>query len=86
VEKVAYEYFRTANAAQYESAESNLGYLPLDVLGNLVRYQAMINRQLFQAIHQLERQQRLRRGEDIPAPLSLDISHDLSSASDENGS
>jgi len=86
VEKVAYEYFRTANAAQYESAESNLGYVPPDVLGNLVRYQAMINRQLFQAIHQLERQQRLRRGEDIPAPLSLHISHDVSSASNENGS
>jgi hypothetical protein len=43
LEKVAYEYFRTANAAQYESAESNLGYVSTDVLGNLVRYQTMIN-------------------------------------------
>jgi hypothetical protein len=86
LEKVAYEYFRTANAAQYESAESNLGYVSTDVLGNLVRYQTMINRQLFQAINQVERQQRLRRGEDIPAPLNLHISHDVSSVSDENGS
>ena len=43
-------------------------------------------RQLFQAINQVETQQRLRGGEDVPAPLNLHISHDVSSVSDENGS
>jgi hypothetical protein len=62
VEKLAHEYFRIAAAAQYESAECNLGYLSGEVVGNLVRYETMINRQFVQAINQLERVQRLRRG------------------------
>jgi hypothetical protein len=78
VEKIAYEYFRFATAAQYEDAESNLGYLSGEVVGNLVRYQTMINRQLFQAMNQLERLQRLRLGEDVPAPFNLQISHEIS--------
>lgn len=85
VEKVAYEYLRTAIAAQYESAESNLGYLSGEIVANLVRYQSMINRQLFQAINQLERVQRLRRGEDVPAPLSVQVLHDHASASEKEG-
>lgn len=37
----------------------------------------MINRQFSQAIDRLERLQRQRRGEDIPAPLSVQVLHEV---------
>jgi hypothetical protein len=80
VEKIAHEYRRLANAAQFQNAESGLGYLSAGESGNLVRYQIMINRQFFQAMNQLERLQRLRRGEDVPAPLNVQVSHEISDA------
>jgi hypothetical protein len=40
---------------------------------NLSRYETMIERQLYTAIHELERMQRTRRGENIPAPLAIDV-------------
>ena len=46
----------------------------------------MINRQLFQAINQLERLQRLRRGEEVPAPVNLQVSHDGANLSEEENS
>lgn len=78
MEKLAHEYLRIATAAQYESAECNLGYLSGEVVGNLVRYETMINRQFVQAINQLERVQRLRRGEDVPTPLNMQVADDIS--------
>jgi hypothetical protein len=39
-----------------------------------LRYEAMINRQLNHAIAELERLQRRRNGESVPAPISVDIS------------
>jgi hypothetical protein len=32
-----------------------------------------INRQLFQAMNQLERLQRLRKGDNVPAPVNLEV-------------
>jgi hypothetical protein len=40
---------------------------------NVLRYQTTINRQLFQAMNQLERLQRLRKGDNVPAPLNLQV-------------
>jgi hypothetical protein len=45
--------------------------LPIE---QFLRYETSINRQLFQAISQLERVQRLRKGEAVPAPISVDVS------------
>jgi hypothetical protein len=39
----------------------------------IMRCQATINRHLFQAIAQLERLQRQRKGEFVPAPVSVDL-------------
>ena len=39
----------------------------------IIRYQTTINRQLFQAMNQLGRLQRLRKGENVPAPLKLEV-------------
>jgi len=43
-------------------------------LDKLLRYEAMINKQLNHAIAELERLQRRRNGESVPAPISVDIS------------
>ena len=40
---------------------------------NMLRYETTIRRQLERAIDQLERLQRLRKGESIPAPLSINL-------------
>ena len=79
VEKIAYEYFRMAAAAQhYNDAALYVVNTSGAGPGNLLRYDSMINRQLFQAINQLERLQRLRRDEDVPTLLNMQVSHDIS--------
>ena len=77
VEDLAHIYFRKAALAKYENDESYLTILSTQAGGNLLRYQAMINRQFSQAIDRLERLQRQRRGEDIPAPLSVQVLHEV---------
>ena len=49
------------------------GKLEMD---NLLRYETAINRQMDQAIKQLERLQRRRGGEPVPPPVSVDVSID----------
>jgi hypothetical protein len=39
----------------------------------LNRYETMIERQMYKAIYELERLQRARNGEKIPAPLAIDV-------------
>lgn len=46
---------------------------PKEELDKLLRYEAMINKQLNHAIAELERLQRCRNGELAPAPISVDI-------------
>jgi hypothetical protein len=84
VEKIAMEYWRLSIAAWYEAGEfaesKPFAHTPID---RIVRYQTTINRQLYQAINQLERLQRLRKGDHVPAPLSLQVSHDTPTISEE---
>ena len=44
-----------------------------EVLDKILRYETKLERQLFRAMAQLERVQRMRRGETIPAPLSVEV-------------
>jgi hypothetical protein len=81
VERMAYECVRMAAAARYccDAAlfvVNTSGSGP----GNLMRYESMIARQFSQSMHELERLQRLRRGEDVPAPLNVQVSHEISDA------
>jgi hypothetical protein len=46
---------------------------PPDVLDKIIDYDAKLKRQLYRALNQLERLQRMRRGELIPPPLAMDI-------------
>jgi predicted nucleic acid-binding Zn-ribbon protein len=51
-----------------------LGSIPSkDELDRLLRYEGAIERQLYKAINQLERQQRLRAGDNVPAPIAVDV-------------
>jgi hypothetical protein len=51
--------------------------LPEDeVLNRILRYETSIQRQLAQAINQLERLQRARKGEHVPAPVTVQVSTD----------
>ena len=81
------EYWRLGIAMWYEAGEfaesKPFAHTPID---RIVRYQTMINRQLYQAINQLERLQRLRKGENVPAPLNLQVLHDAPTISDEENS
>jgi len=80
VEKIAQEYWRLGVAAWHEaddlSREKPFGRTSID---RILRYQTTTNRQLFQAMNQLERLQRLRKGDNVPAPLTLAVSHDAAS-------
>jgi len=44
-----------------------------DVLEKILRYETKLERQMYRAMAQLERIQRMRRGELIPAPMSVDV-------------
>ena len=52
----------------------------------ILRDQTPINRQLFQAMNQLERLQRLRKGDNVPAPLNLQVLGDLPTTSENENS
>lgn len=77
MEKIAQEYWRLGVAAWHEADDLASGHpFKRTAIDRIVRYQTTINRQLFQAINQLERLQRLRKGENVPAPLTLEVSHE----------
>jgi hypothetical protein len=46
---------------------------PADATDKLLRYESHLDRQLYRAMDQLERQQRQRRGETEPPPLSIHL-------------
>ena len=61
--------------AQEEEAYQAAAVLPsLATLDKIMRYETKLERQLFRAMNQLERLQRMRQGEAIPAPLTMEVS------------
>jgi hypothetical protein len=84
VEKIAMEYWRLGISTWYEAAEfanpKPFSHTPID---RILRYQTTINRQLYQAINQLERLQRLRKGDNVPAPLNVQVLRDTPTISEE---
>lgn len=77
VERIAQEYWRLGVAARHEAEElgrpNPFGKTSID---RILRYETMINRQLYQVINQLERLQRLRKGENASPPLNLQVLQD----------
>ncbi|MEQ1862286.1 MAG: hypothetical protein ABMA13_20400 [Chthoniobacteraceae bacterium] len=45
-----------------------------ETLDKILRYEPKLERQMHRAMAQLERVQRMRRGEAIPAPLTVEVS------------
>ncbi len=51
-----------------------LGNIPSkEELDRLLRYEGTIERQLYKAMNQLERLQRLRAGDSVPPPVEVDV-------------
>ena len=46
----------------------------INLVSGFQRYETAIENKLYRAIHELERRQRMRNGEYVPAPQSLDVS------------
>ena len=64
----------------YENAEeqANLdaAHLPdADTLDKILKYETALERQLYRAMNQLERLQRMRHGEALPSPLLMEVGH-----------
>jgi hypothetical protein len=60
--------------ASEENARQAAAVLPTDAtLDKILRYEAALERQMYRAINQLERLQRRRQGENVPAPIAMTI-------------
>ena len=58
-----------------EAARQAAAVLPsLAVLDKIMRYETKLERQLYRAMSQLERLQRMRQGENVPPPLTMEVS------------
>ena len=73
------EHAATPNPAQsqlsFRQSEPELFSLPSEKdLNRILRYETSIHRQLAFAMNQLERLQRARKGDHIPAPVNLQVS------------
>jgi hypothetical protein len=61
--------------AAEEEARQAAAVLPsLPVLDKIMRYETTLQRQLYRALAQLERMQRMRQGEAVPAPMMMEVS------------
>ena len=81
VEKIAIECWRLQRAIKYETEEMRRGSAFVNIpngvpMDKILRYQTTIKRQLFQAMNQLERLQRARKGDVVPAPINVEVSGD----------
>lgn len=63
---------REENAEKAQQAAAVLP--PVAVLEKIQRYETKLERQMYRAMTQLERLQRMRRGEEVPAPVSVEVS------------
>ena len=87
VEKIAQEYWRLGVAAWHEAeALGRMNPFGKTSIDRILRYETAINRQLYQAINQLERLQRLRKGDHVLAPLNVQVLHDTPTISEEENS
>ncbi|MGP8199914.1 MAG: hypothetical protein ACLQU4_10470 [Limisphaerales bacterium] len=66
---------REKREAAEEEARQAAAVLPsMDVLEKILRYETKLERQQYRAMSQLERVQRMRRGEDVPPPMTMEVS------------
>ena len=68
-----------SNCEKHEAAEEEArqatAVLPApEVLDKILRYEAQLHRQMYRAMSQLERLQRMRHGEAVPPPMTMEVS------------
>jgi hypothetical protein len=69
-----WEEQRSSREEAEEQARQAAAVLPADTtLDKILRYEAALERQIYRAMNQLERLQRRRQGEVIPAPMAMEI-------------
>ena len=73
VEKIAMAYWRLHIAYGYEADFARSRNEFIVVADRMGRYANTIHHQLLQAMNELERLQRRRNGEAVPAPISIDV-------------
>jgi hypothetical protein len=75
-------YKRTIQPCRKEKARNELGLQvqkqlcaipPTRELDRLLKYEGSIERQFYKAMNQLERIQRMRAGDNVPAPVQIDV-------------
>ena len=72
------EIFLRAEEREFLESESKLATLSLpskEAVDKILRYETAMERQLYRAMNQLERLQRMRRGELIPPPVNIEVSN-----------
>ncbi len=62
-------------ALQRDLDQACLALPPAQAGDRLLRYETAIDRQLYKAMNELERLQRRRRGDAVPPPLNVEVSH-----------
>ena len=72
VEKIAVCWWRQKRALKLDTVMGPVG----EYSDRILRYETSVQRQLVHAINQLERLQRARQGEHVPAPVSVQVSSD----------
>lgn len=83
VERIAQEYWRLGVAAWHEGKSSGdpaLSRIRRSTESCATKQRSTVS---YQAINQLERLQRLRKGDHEPAPVNLQVLHDAPTISDE---
>src|ERR1700686_102985 len=73
IEKIAMAYWRLHIAYGYEAEFARSRNEFIVVADRMGRYANTIHRQLLQAMNELERLQRRRNGEAVPAPINVDV-------------
>ncbi len=76
LEKIAVGYHKLNAVYGYEAEFARTPAEFFHSIDRTGRYATSINRQLTQDLHQLERLQRQRKGEFVPAPISFDVNLD----------
>ena len=64
---------REREEAEEDSRQAAATLPAADKLDKILRYETTMERQLYRAMGQLERLQRMRKGEDVPPPVSVEV-------------
>ena len=70
------EMYQKKETLELEALKASLALPPREVLEKILRYETTISRQLYKAMAELERLQRLRRGEPVPPAINVEVSNE----------